>query len=74
VLFIGFGYHPKNMTKLGLREVGQINALGGFKFFGTHKGIKAREWVRICHKYGFAYMATKYGAGNISDFANEFLH
>ena len=27
VLFIGFGFHPQNMTKLGFRMVKEINAL-----------------------------------------------
>lgn len=73
VLLIGFGFHSQNMTKLGLIERNQFNALGGFKVFGTHKGIKAREWGRICHYYGFAHTALKHGAGSISDLLNEWI-
>jgi hypothetical protein len=74
VLFVGFGFHTKNMAKLGLRDVRQYNALGGFKIFGTHKGIKTRSWERICHNYGFAYTALKHGSGKISDLINEWIH
>ncbi len=76
VIFIGFGFHPKNMNKLGLREVRQYNYYSGetLKLVGTHKGIKAREWDRICYRYGFPYLARKYGTGSISEFLNEWLY
>ncbi len=73
VLFIGFGYHPKNMAKLGFREIRQYSGLGSFKAFGTHKGMKAPVWDRICHNYGFSNTARRHGSGSISDLINEWI-
>ena len=73
VLFIGFGYHPKNMAKLGFRSLQEINGLGVFRVLGTHKGIKARDWGRITHRYGFTRATLYQSAGTISEFINEWL-
>jgi len=73
ILFIGFGYNQKNMSKLGLKELGQIDALGESRVLGTHKGLKSRAWGRICHRYGFSLVARGEGAGTISDLINEWL-
>ena len=73
ILFIGFGYNQKNMTKLGLKELEQIDALGESRVLGTHKGLKSRAWERVCHRYGFSLVARGEGAGTISDLINEWL-
>ena len=73
ILFVGFGYHPSNMTKLGFQDIQQLNGLGPFRAFGTHKGIKAQAWRRVCHRYGFAFSALTQGSGSITDFINEWI-
>lgn len=74
VLFIGFGYHPKNMAKLAIRLVREYNAGGIYKIFGTHKGIKSQAWNSICFNYGFTYSAVKQGAGSISDLISAWIN
>ncbi|MEE4354130.1 MAG: hypothetical protein V2J25_14815 [Desulfatiglans sp.] len=73
ILFVGFGYHPENMAKLGLRRVYRSNAFGFLKGYGTHKGIKAKAWKRICLGYGLSATAPSEGAGTISEFLDELL-
>lgn len=71
ILFIGFGFHPKNMSKLGLRNsMRGYNEMGADRVYGTHKGIKAAEWDSICFHYGFAFYARKTGSGKISELIN----
>jgi hypothetical protein len=76
VLFIGFGFHHKNLAKLDFKSVNEYNhylSQISLSVYGTHKGIKVDTWKRICHNYGFSYFATQRGAGSISDFINGLL-
>lgn len=72
VLFLGFGYHRKNMARLdvrSLREEDQSKIV-----LGTHKGIKAAPWQKICVTYKFSESAMRLGAGTISDFLYETMN
>ncbi|MCX5800890.1 MAG: hypothetical protein NTX17_05825 [Candidatus Eisenbacteria bacterium] len=72
VLFIGFGYHKANMGKLGfgpkLRD-----RFSDPRILGTHKGIKAVVWHRLCRNYRFSPEAQTQGGGPISEFVAEWL-
>jgi hypothetical protein len=46
VCFLGFGYNPDNLKKLGLRKPGPPSGLPG-DFFGTAYGLGAGEQKRI---------------------------
>jgi hypothetical protein len=73
ILFVGFGYNSKNMSKLGLSELKKTGELGPMRVLGTHKGFKSRAWGRVCHRYGFSHSALSEGAGSISEFIDEWL-
>lgn len=71
VLFLGFGYLPANMRKLGFPL--PFAFPGERTVVGTHKGIKARAWEQVCNTYRFPHPAKKQGVGSISEFVSEWL-
>lgn len=72
VLCVGFGYHDANMRKLGFGTTRRLRT-DPPKILGTHKGIKAHAWQRLCNTYYFSPVAAKQGAGSISEFVAEWL-
>lgn len=68
-LFLGFGYHDANMSKLGF----PIGFRRGPLVLGTHKGIKTQFWNQICARNGFSASARTSGAGSISEFISAWL-
>jgi len=76
ILFIGFGYHPQNMSKFKMFKspIKYVDRTGAYhKVLGTHKGFKAKAWERIWGKYNFFHAAKGQGGGSISEFISEWL-
>lgn len=73
VFFVGFGYHPQNMAKLGFREQKSLSDSFPARIFGTHKGIPAKSWKNLCYRYGFPRSAISKGTGSISKCIDEWL-
>ncbi|MCB2203864.1 SIR2 family protein [bacterium] len=75
VLFVGFGYADANMKKLGIPEGLHRQKWGDNpQILGTHKGINAPRWRRLCDQLRFSPGADKTGGGKISAFIEDRLH
>lgn len=79
IFFVGFAYHPQNMNKFTMfnlkmpyAERRQFFKIGK-TVIGTHKGIKAIEWERICINYFFSMHERRRCGGSISEFISKFL-
>lgn len=74
ILFIGFGYHKQNLARLRLDRIARdYDGWPEIIIRGTHKGIKAVEWKKLCHSNKFSEDAHMYGAGTISELLNQIL-
>lgn len=71
VLFLGFGYLPANMRKLGFAD-GRSPSPRQL-VVGTHRGIKAKQWHSTCDRYGFSPEAKRSGSGSVSEFLANWL-
>jgi hypothetical protein len=47
-IFLGFGYHPRNMTRLGFPNICED---GAKEISASHRGIQKTDWSQICRSY-----------------------
>lgn len=73
VLFVGFGYHPQNMARLGFADKRRKISNPDRMVLGTHKGFTHRAWARVCETYRFPRDARSQGTGSISDLISDWL-
>ncbi len=51
IMFLGFGFHASNMTKIGPIPNPPSRGEGGPIIAATHKGIRADPWGRLCMEH-----------------------
>lgn len=73
VLFVGFGYHPQNMARLGFAHRSRKTTNPDRLVLGTHTGFTHRAWLRVCDDYRFSQDARSEGSGTISHFISDWL-
>jgi hypothetical protein len=74
VIFVGFGFHPQNMSKMKIFDRRNERIRSGMTSIrGTHKGINTRACDAICNKYGFHPLSFRGATGSISENLGEWL-
>jgi hypothetical protein len=64
ICFLGFGYHPLNMERLGIKS-GSSSSLNGKQIIGSSFGFTHAESNQISGRYGFQLRPNQYEYQNL---------
>jgi len=80
VLFLGFGYNPTNLARIGISPETNAKRLPPHHgahprqfVAGTHRGIERSAWRKICSRFGFWENADRLPGARLSDFVQRWL-